>query len=786
MRRLSAWIPFAVLATAVTLSLGAGSAFAADETAETGAEGEAQKADPRSTDVETITITSRKREENQQKTPVAVTAFTATQLGEFHVSDASGISDLTPNLMINRTTSGSTSYLTCMRGMCRTDTVITDDPYVGIYLNGVYTGKAIGSVFEIADIERIEVNRGPQGTLFGKNTIGGAVNIVTAKPSGEAGTKLTFLGGSYTTTNFKAVVDLPEVAGFSTKLAYLTKHHDAYTRNTFIRADGGVGRDLQDESKHAFLADLLWEPTDSFSADFVFDYSRVTEAPWATFATSQTGVYVGLGVINETFNEVISSYEEGEGAKNNAESQGYALTLTWETGDLGPVRDTALKSITAHRRYWNDYNVNSGATNTIRNLWTQDRFDTQNTSQELQFTGTTWDDRISILAGFYYLHEQGDYSNQQGFLLFTPGPTPLDLLTSTDIEYDSYALFTEETLAITDELKLAAGVRWTYEHRMGGHAHEPYTTPPGPTGPANPGYWTTDNGVDSLGVTTDTLFTSSTWAPRVTLSYQATEDLLLFGGWTRGFKSGGFNARSVTAETWNPYDDQTVDSFEAGFKSDLWDKKARLNITGFYALNKDMQIQFNRLHPVTSAWEVILANAGDADIYGAEAEAIVRPIEGLELRAGFGITSFKFDEVINHWTGVDEKDNRHLEYAPKYNWNLSGRYIFPSFGFATASARIDYTGYSDIGFNTAISDDKVVGQSPYGLLHFRVALDEILPDLVPGDVGVAFIGRNVTNKAYRVGGYQATVPGQGSYAVNVYGDPRFFGGEISYRWGSGL
>jgi iron complex outermembrane receptor protein len=297
-------------------------------------------------------------------------------------------------------------------------------------------------------------------------------------------------------------------------------------------------------------------------------------------------------------------------------------------------------------------------------------------------------------------------------------------------------------------------------------------------------FWSTANGADNTGAPTDTTFTSSTWAPRVTLSYQATDDLLLFGGWTRGFKSGGFNARSITAALWNPYDDQTVDSFEVGFKSDMWDNKARLNITAFYALNKDAQIQFNRI--TANGWEVVLSNAGDADIYGAEAEAVVRPIEGLELRGGFGITSFKYNEVINPWTNVDEKAGRHLEYAPKYNWNVSGRYIFPSFGFATASVRLDYTGYSDIGFNTAIADDRVVGQSPYGLLHFRLALDEILPDLVPGAVGVAFIGRNVTNEHYRVGGYQGVVSPADAYAVNVYGDPRFFGGEISYRWGSGI
>ena len=749
-------------------------------------EEEIEKVDPRSTDVESIKITSRKREEDQQKTPVSVTAFTATNLGEFHISDASGVADLTPNLMINRTSSGSTAYMTCMRGMCRTDSTITDDPYVGIYLNGVYTGKAMGSIIEVADIERIEINRGPQGTLFGKNTIGGAVNVVSVKPSGEAGVDFNFLGGSYGTTNFKAVVDVPEMAGFSTKLAYLTKNHDAYVDNAF---NGGDSTDLQDESKQAILADILWEPFDNFSADFIVDYSRVREAPWAVFLTETTGGYVGGGVVIDSFSDWIDSYEEGEGAKNEADAQGYTMTLDWSLGDLGFVHGAGLKSITSHRRYWNDYNVNSSAFNAYRNLWTQDRFSTENTSQELQFSGTAVDDRLTILAGFFYLREEGDYTNHQGFMAPAPLPagTYFDMITRTGIEYDSYALFTEETFAITDEFKVSAGVRWTYEDREGDHSFESINgdgfAPPG-TGFGQLVYWSTDAGVDNLGSPTDTTFTSSTWSPRVTLSYDINPDLMVFGGWTRGFKSGGFNARSITAPLWNPYDDQEVDSFELGFKSGFWDRRARLNVTAFYALNKDAQIQFNRV--TASGWEVLLANAGDADIYGAEVEYVLRPVEGLELRGGLGITSYEYSEVINPWTGVDEKDTRHLEFSPKYNWNISGRYIFPSLGFATASARIDYVGYSDIGFNTSIPDDYVVGQSPYGLVHLRLALDDITVGDMPGAIGVAFVGKNLTDTSYRVGGYRANVAGFGSYSANVYGDPRFFGGEISYRWGSGI
>lgn len=744
--------------------------------------------DGRMAGVEEIVVTSRKREEVLQNVPLSVTSVGARDLAELTIDDASGVAELSPNLVINRTSSGSTAYVTCMRGLCRTDTTLTDDPYVGIYMNGVYTGKAIGSVFEVADIQRIEVLRGPQGTLFGKNTIGGAVNVITKKPTGEAGARLEFLGGTDATTNFRAVVDLPRIGDFSTKIAYLTKNHDPYTANYFVRADGQLARALQDEDKNALLWDLLWEPTDRFYAEFVLDYTRIREVPWANLSTANQGIFADpFAPIQTSFSRQTVAYEEvGPGVFNHADAHGYALTMGLDLGDLGPLYASALKSITAYRRYENDYNVNAGAL-TYRNLWVEDRFETSNISQELQFSAYAIDDRLSILAGFFYLREEGDYTNFQGFMAgppFTPG-TFSDLLFGTDVEYDSYALFTEESFEITDSIELTAGVRFTREDRTGGHSYTVVNSdgfvPGGGVGVISAVSWSTLNGVDAQGNPTLTKFKSSTWSPRVTLSWQALDDLMVFTGWTRGYKSGGFNARSITAPLWNPYGDQRVDSVELGFKSELFEDRARLNVTAFYEYVSDAQVQFNRV--TLGGFEVLLANAGDLQIYGAEVESVIAPVDGLELRLGFGITGYEYEEVINPFNGVDEKNIRHLEFTPKYNWSVGARYVFPDFGFGVASLRADYSGQSDVPFNSSIADDRIVGQPPYGLLHVRLGVDEI--DLgLPGEFGLALVGQNILEESYRVGGYVASVPAAGLYAVNVYGTPRFWGGQITYKWGS--
>jgi len=733
-----------------------------------------RESDRRDPSIEEIVVTSRKREETLQEIPLSVTTFTAVDLAEIGAVDTSSISQLTPNLIINRTASGSSAYVTCMRGLCRTDTTLTDDPYVGMYFNGVYTGKAMGSVFDVADIERIEVLRGPQGTLFGKNTIGGAVNMISAKPSGEAGAEINFLGGNWGTTNVKGIFDFPEAYGFSLKTSVMHRNHDSFTKN-----DNPAGRDLGNQNRQAVLVDLLWEPVDVFTAEFIFDWGRQREKPYANFVTWAEPTFIATSNTVITEKRLKRTYSWDEGSKNDVDSYGYNLTMEWEIGDLGPIHNSLLKSITAHRRFDNDYIVNSSGMD-YRTLYNHDTFESRNTSQELQYTADALNERLEILVGFFYLHEEGYYQNWQGYMadptsgFFTAG-TFMDLTFDSWIKYNSYAVFTEETFSILESLRLSVGVRYTYEDRQGEHGYNAANSdglvPGAGLGPL--GGWHTDDGVG------ETKFTSSTWSPRVVLSWDAMEDLMIFGGWSRGFKSGGFNARSILPEQWGPYDDQKVDSFELGFKSSFWDRRIQLNVTGFFQLDTDAQIQFNRI--TAAGWEVILDNAGDAHIYGAEFETVLRPVEGLEFRFGLGITENEYQEVINPWTGVDEKDERHMEFAPKYTWNLMGRYIFPPLSFGTFFLRADYNGNSKFGFNTSIADDKVVGQDAYGVLNLRFALTE-LPMFKEkyGDLELAFVANNVTDESYRVGGYGSS----GYWYTNVYGDPRFLGAEVIYRWGS--
>ncbi len=729
--------------------------------------------DPDVLGIEEIVVTSRKREESLQAVPISVTAFTAADLEEMNINNASGIGEFTPNLVINKTASGSSAYVACMRGLCRTDTTITDDPYVGIYLDGVYTGRAIGSVFDVADIERIEVLRGPQGTLFGKNSVGGAVSVVTKKPSGVPGAKLQLLGGSYDQKNYKAILDMPAFGDVKTKIAFLHKEHDGFTKNTNVLFPG---KDLGSEDKDAVLASALWDVTDDFSLDLSYDWSEVDEMQPANFSTFNSSVAnndtppTPVHTRRSHSTSLYGGDPGGEKAHNSGKTYGYNLTGTWAPGDLGGIQNAEFKSITGYRKVEND-NVNSSSGLAARNLFTRDDFSTRSTSQEVRFTGTAFEDRLEILVGGYYSQEKGDYNNLQGF----GGPVPafyFDILNYTEIDYTTWAFFTEETFWFTDQFAFSVGVRYNDEDRDADHSYGQFFA-----GFPIPGSdWSTSNGEDNSvpPVKTDTNFNSDTWSPRATLKYEFDDDTMIFGGWSRGYKSGGFNARAALAEMWNPYDDMRVDNWEVGVKSSFWDNRARLNATFYYEDIKDNQLQFN-----DDAFNIILANAGDARVYGLELEGAVRPVAGLDLSAGFGLADTRLEEAINPFNGKDERASRHFEYAPKYNWNATARYSFPPMQVGNPVVRVDYRGSSPIGFNSSEADDRDVGQGSYGVVDARLELNDVRTDSLGGSFDFALIGRNLTDKSYRIGGYTF-----GDWATNIYGDPRTYAVEATWRWGS--
>jgi iron complex outermembrane receptor protein len=232
--------------------------------------------------LEEVLVTARRKSENLQEVPVSVTTFSASDIESIGITDVSHISQLTPNLIIQPNTSGNDGVLICMRGLCRTDYTITEDPMVGIYVDGVYVGKSIGSLFDVAELERVEVLRGPQGTLYGKNTLGGAVILHTRKPSGELGGSATVTGGNYDRLDAKGYLEFPITDSLAGSISYLYKSRDPYVENS-------LGGDRWDEDNQAIHAALRWLPSDTVTIDYALDWQEKDEKPLAPQISSATG-----------------------------------------------------------------------------------------------------------------------------------------------------------------------------------------------------------------------------------------------------------------------------------------------------------------------------------------------------------------------------------------------------------------------------------------------------------------------------------------------------------------
>ncbi|MBK6289789.1 MAG: TonB-dependent receptor [Gammaproteobacteria bacterium] len=721
--------------------------------------------------IEEMTITARRREESLQEVPVSVTAFSAKDIAEIGVTDVSHLSEMTPNLMIMPNTGGDDGTLICMRGLCRTDFTITEDPMVGIYLDGVYIGKSIGSLFDMVSLERVEVLRGPQGTLYGKNTVGGAVLLNTRKPTGELGGEAMVTVGDYGRLNGKAYLEFPVTDGLAASVAVLSKNRDPFVKNT-------LGEDIWSEDNNALRGAVRWTPNERFTLDYAYDWQEKREHAMVPQLNSATGV---LGLLH---GDNVRPHREDKVtswgvSRNDVDLEGHGLTMSYEFGDAGVFTDLVLKSITGYRESEN-YLVNNAFGTTTPLLFNiPDHFTLDSTSQEFQLTGSGFDGFVDFVGGLFYFNEDGDFVNTQMIDLFD-----LSQEFYTDIDNTSLAAYGEVDLNFTDKFSASLGVRYTDEEREQNHS----VTTDGGAGFTYLDTWAQTYGGYPASIPTK--IDDSGWSPRVVLNYQWTDDLMSYVSFTRGFKSGGFNARSSTPLQWGPYDDMQVDSYEAGIKSMWLDNRLRFNMSVFYEDLSDMQAQVNAVDGgAQGGYSTVVQNAASATIKGLEVETVIMLVPGLDITAGYGYVDPEYDEFLSfdNNTGAlsDISNDRAFEYTPEHSYNVSLNYTFPKFSDnGELRARIDWSGMSDLVFTPKISGNKDLAQDGYDILNLRLGYDDIA--LGDGRLSISGWVRNATDEEYKIGGYEfdLTGIGLGRASTSQWGEPRTYGVDVSYRFGS--
>lgn len=739
--------------------------------------------------LEEVTVTARKREERLLDVPVAVTAVSGARIEAESIASLEDVTYAVPNLSISGggTDAGGTGFgIVYVRGIGQIDYANSIDPGVGTYVDGVYLGRAVGGNLDLPDIEQVEVLRGPQGTLFGKNTMGGAVSVTTRRPSFKNSGSLALTYGEDNRMDAEFEGDLALSETVAAHVAGVYRSQDGYVHRYY------GGDPIGAEDTVVARAKLEFRPSESFDALLSFDYtnsggtSAKTVRLFDPFAVGdQLGVlwnevpaaYVvdlfdngaidgssppipGLPVVpysvvegerigpQNDFNNLRTNAGAGP-FKNDFESWGASLHLEWGLGSA------TLRSISAYRTL--DSIVGGDQDGQQANVSVAYWGDKQNQiSQEFNLFGST--SSLDWLVGLYYFGEDADASQEirQNLPWFM-----VDILFGTETK--SYAGFAEGTWHINDRWSAVAGARYTSEDK---DFYAEQLCYPGMILPC-PG-----------GVFLPRTTTSDSWSsvdPRIGLQFRPTSDWLLYAQYSTGFKSGGFNARPASiAQAQQPFDMEQLEAFEIGAKGSFAGGRAIVSLAAYTYNYDNLQMVISGISPTSGTAVAVVGNLGDASIWGAEAELTVQPVPRLLLNAAVGYTKAKYDSldpaVQELITAVGSPavtlDNK-LPRTPKLTANAGIEYTMPvGASGGTLGWRFDYA-WVDDQFND-IQNFREAMTPSHSNLNARLTYHHA------DRWQVALYGRNLTDEKYVANAFWPQ-GGQASVLFLVPNEPREVG-----------
>jgi len=739
--------------------------------------------------IQEIVVTAQKRAENLQNTPIAITALTSTALQKSGVTDLSGVVKQTPALYFAPYPSSDTTLVLFMRGQGIGDPmIITKDGGVGLYVDGIYQARPQNSTFDLADVERVEVLRGPQGTLYGRNTTGGAVNIITKKPTGEFGVHGTLSGGNLGYRRALVNMDLPEIAGFKVKLTGLYSNQDGWAHNAENPGNTPDAHDFQSDRKYAFRGAIRWEPTSTVTIDYSGDYSdiRTTPVRYVTDSAYAPQAFPGYTPDpDHTYRPVYLPY-------SHVESDGQTLIAEWR-----PSSSLTLRSLSGYRHVhvkgYQDY-----VEAFLVPFDAYDEIGSKTYSQEFQAVGN-FGRSLKYVLGLYYYHENASHLEtvDEG----TGQPNQMVLIDRlTHAKSTSKAVYGQVTWTppiLDDRLNLTFGARYTIDDRTADRSRG-QTFFVGQTSPLvnrrflGPGTYIPLGTV--LGATD---VHNKKFNPAFTANFQVTRDVMVYGKVVTGYKAGGANEASPTfTRTFGP---ESVTSYEVGLKSELFDRHVRFNIDGFIGKYKDLQLDIS-----ADAADASLAdtfNVGRATVKGIETDLTIAPTDRLTFQANYSFTDAKiknvrapagsiFDPAVNAGSpvqvGADITGYFVLPFTPRNSVHLSGDWRFLDWGDGSFDAHIDYNWKDKVyttsgdGPSVPVGRDYPVNAS-FGLVDARLTYTI---DRGGGrNFSVGLWGKNIFDKRYPgfVIGSGSIIAGYGSRAIS-YGMPATYGIDIGFSF----
>jgi iron complex outermembrane recepter protein len=568
-------------------------------------------------DTSEIIVTAQRKSESVQDVPISITALTGEALSKAGIQDTENLVTLTPGLLVQRSVVGKIS----IRGVGNENYTIAGDPGVAVHSDGVYVARAAAGLFDLYDVNRVEVLRGPQGTLYGRNATGGVINVIPYTPTDEYEGSVTAEYGNYDAFRITGMVNAAVSPTFGIRISVLSNQRDGFTRNTNAGAAARGFGSLDSKDVFAIRAQAASLGDGPFKARLAFEYmnddsnlpaykylNRPTALPNSDFGGGAAAfTKPNLRVVNQAFELNIPGYTRGVGGDSDVfkTTQGsLALHMSYDFGSV------SLSSISGYRRTkFNWLNDGDGSDTFYVNYIQQDS--SKQYSQEIQLSGGG--DTLDWIVGGFYFKETGSSFIA---LPFTFGANlPFYIAIDGTAKTKAFAGFGELNWKATDRLKVTLGARYSDEKREAAYVYD-----------INFGslFRRTPNDSDKF----------NAFTPRLVVNYEATDDINVYASATRGFKSGGFNLLAVQPG----FSPEKVWSYELGFKSKFGAGKGTFNANIFYADYKDIQV--GQIVNLSS----VLTNAAAATLKGAEVEVNYRPVPALDLGATLAYLDAKYDK----------------------------------------------------------------------------------------------------------------------------------------------
>lgn len=708
------------------------------------------QSDGRSATLDEVIVTAQRREQTLQEAPIAISALSSDQLRVSGITNLGDLgSGLIPSLRVQPFVNSPNTLTVAIRGNGPSDSgQIAREPSVAVYLDDVYLSRSQGLAMEVADLERIEVLRGPQGTLFGRNATAGAVRMVTKKPSGELGFEQTLRYGRF--NEFKSIsrLDLPEVNGFSAKLDYLHAQRDGWVRN-----DAPGSSDYNEREEDAARLAIRWDASETVEVLYAYDWSK---AEYTQNYFQLQNVRIPIPFDTERGRQTRTRFPIPFLEPTETEQQGHMLNINWNVSD-----DLTLRYIGSYRTLEEDTNNNYGGVLLFNGFMTTAEIDQKQYSHEFQLIGSA--ERLEWQAGVYYYREKADeyLLNRISIDLFgdpsltgvplTPLPEPVALPPARLLDIDTEAMaayfqatWTPPAEILQNRLEITVGGRYTRDDKQ---IDRDYLL-----GPER--VKIKDNSFD----------------PSLTLDYKWTDQLSTYLRWATAYKAGGVNQRSFE---FLPYGTEEVETVELGLKSEFWDRRVRLNAAVFHTEYDGFQIDFVDPDPARVGFSDTINATKKVRVRGLEFDLTVAPTAGLLVNLSYTYLDGKQPDQFNPLTGVTEQFK--LQQTPRHAGSLSVDYEFAPLQMGTPSVHVDVVSSSKYYF----APKSIYRFGGNTVVNARAALGDIRVG-ERSSLELALWARNLFDQEYLI--YAATVGTPSVADWEAYGDPRTYGFEAVFRY----